>query len=187
MIEAGKYKARAIPGSAQFGRASTGTEQVAVTFALLDERLAGEEITWVGNFANEQGTEISIKALQAAGWASDDLGDMTGLGDTEVQLVVEVETYEGKPRAKVRWVNKGGAGFAFKDVMDRGGLASLANRIKGQAIALRAEAGASVPARGAQVARGGGGYAPRNGRPAAQPEWNGTGPDLGGGSDDIPF
>jgi hypothetical protein len=180
MINEGKHRARAVAGSAQFGRASTGTEQIAVTFEFLDERMVGQEITWIGNFANEQGTEITLKGLLAAGWATDDLSDLTGLGDTEVQLVIEHEKgTDNVVRAKVRWVNKAGGGFAFKDAMSEGGVMGLAERVRGHAMKLRqasdnrAPVGRPAPARPARITQ------------RLKPgEWDGTGADPHG--DDLP-
>jgi hypothetical protein len=185
MIQAGKHRARAIQGSMKFGTATTGTEQVALTFEFLDERLLGQEITWFGNFANEQGEEITLKALQATGWATDDLCDQTGIGDVEVQLVIEIERdNEGKDRAKVKWVNKAGGSFAFKDAMSEGKVMSLAERVRGRSMKLRAEGGAPAAASGGRPAQRQQARAPQRNSVG---EWDGTGPNPHGEAEDIPF
>jgi len=70
-LQPGKYFARAIPESVQFGRATTGTQQIAITFRILDGVTngveTGNEITWIGALGNEKSLEITAKALRACG------------------------------------------------------------------------------------------------------------------------
>lgn len=105
MISPGTYKARGM--DAALSTTKSGREQVGVRFELVDH--PGETIIWYGYFTD--GTfERTIKSLRACGWRGDDLSDLSGIGAMEVQIVVEHEEYNGKTRAKVRWVNGAGSG-----------------------------------------------------------------------------
>lgn len=117
MIEPGFYKAKAVTWA--LGKASTGKEQVAVEFALYDaDGVEGPHLTWFGYFTDNT-FESTLKALRTCGWKGADLSDLQGLDANEVQLVIEHEVYDGKTRARVRWVNALNAGgLALKEQMD---------------------------------------------------------------------
>lgn len=139
-IIAGKYRARAIASSVQWGVSSNNNEQVAVTFEIVGGEFNGFHTTWVGNFS-ERGQEIALKALRACGWNGDDLTDLSGIEANEVELVLKEETYTGsdgveRTTVKVQWVNGGGK-FEFRKPLDRGGLAAFAAKMKGAAVASR--------------------------------------------------
>lgn len=109
----GIYRARAVAG--QLGETSTGKEQVAVEFELMDsEGVIGPRITWFGYFT-EKTTESTFRALRTCGWMGDDLSNLQGIETNEVSLVIQNETWEGKTRPKVQWVNApGGNGMGLK-------------------------------------------------------------------------
>lgn len=104
-IPAGRHRARAREGS--LTQAKTGTPQVYVGFELLD--MPGRSISWYG-YLSEKAEERTIEALRTAGWTGDDISRLDGLGDSEVELVVEWEEYEGKLRARVKFINAMGGG-----------------------------------------------------------------------------
>lgn len=168
------------PQDVTFGRSSNGNEQVAVVFHVIDGPRTGDRLTWTGTFT-ERATEITMKALRAAGWATDDLTDMSGVGDKDVDLAVGMEEYEGQQRERVKWVNEPGGGkFAFKQPVEGGELRALASRVKGAAVASRMPPGGGN-GKPAATARSGG--RPSFGTPAdRQP----APPDLEG-ADEIPF
>jgi len=101
-LQPGKYFARAIPESVQFGRATTGTEQIAITFRILDAATlgveTGEEITWIGALGNEKSLEITAKALRACGCEDpEDLDrDATCITRNVVELDIQADSYQGK-------------------------------------------------------------------------------------------
>lgn len=139
MLDAGTYRARAI--EAALGETDTGKEQIAVRFSLLD--LEGQEITWYGYFTDKT-LETTFKALRTAGWKGQDLSDLADLCNPEtpeVTLVVEQEEYEGKVRARVRWVN-GAGGLALKKALDPNKAKAFAARMKGQIVAFDRTSGA---------------------------------------------
>ncbi len=176
MIQPGKYKARALPNTIEFGVATTLTEQVKVSFTLSE---TGQTVTWVGNFANEQAEDITLKAFIAMGWTGDSLTDPTGIGDVECELAIEHEPDRetGEPRMRVKWVNTlGGGGFKFKQAMDQGAVESLAERLRGKAMLLREKQGPAPAPTGRQAQRAPAGRAQTNRGDA----WDGQGADPSG-------
>ena len=128
IIEAGTYRARSVEGA--LGETSTGKEQVAVVFELLD---VGQKITWYGYFTDKT-LESTFRALRTAGWTGQDLSDLSTLSREdapEVHLVVEHEKdKEGQNRARVRWVNStGGVGLKASLAPDKA--KAFAARMKG--------------------------------------------------------
>lgn len=108
-IAPGKYRGRAV--SWGLGEASTGSEQVAIEFVVMDvEGVEGPHITWYGYFT-DAAFPHTMKALRTCGWQGDQLTDLTGLDANDVQLVIENETgQDGRVYPKVRWVNPAHAG-----------------------------------------------------------------------------
>jgi hypothetical protein len=90
----------------QFGHSKEkGTPQVAVVFEILRGPDAGQKVTWMGYFTDKS-TERTLKALRICGFTGDDLDTFADQRPTnEVQLILENETYDGKTRVKVAWVN----------------------------------------------------------------------------------
>ena len=134
----GTYRARVTAvEDVQFGMSHGGNEQIAVPFVVTQGDAQGETITWFGSFT-DKAVEITLKALRACGWQGDDLNDLTGVVDNEVELVCAVETYNEKTSLKVKWVNKPGEGkVKLERPLDGGQRAAFAARMKGTVIALR--------------------------------------------------
>lgn len=139
----GTYRARAV--DAQLGETSSGKEQVAISFQLLHPGFEGQHLAYYGSFS-ERALPITLKALRACGWVGNDLADLTGIGSSEVNLVVEHEEYEGRIQARVRWVNSIATGLVKKQ-LDPTAAKAFAARMRGAIAAL--EAG-SAPAPQAQ-------------------------------------
>ena len=132
MIAAGKYRARV--HKAELGYTQGGREQIGVSFALLDHD--GQFITWYGYFTDKT-VERTMESLRHCGWKSDDLSDLEGISDNEVEIVVDHDTDERGKRAVVRWVNRLGAGVAIKNVMSDDQKKAFAKKMKGAAVASR--------------------------------------------------
>ena len=130
MISPGRYRAKAV--KMQLGMTGTGKEQVGVLFDLLDH--PGEQVTWFGFFTDESFGR-TIESLRHCGWVGPMLDDPTGIDTNEVTLVIEQETYQGKTRLKVAWVNAPGGGLAMKETLDDQAAKSFAARMKGQVLA----------------------------------------------------
>ena len=127
MIAPGTYAARAV--SAGLGETRAGKPQIAVEF---DTGVDGR-ITWFGYFTDKS-QERTLQSLRYCGWDGSDLTDMSGIDSNDVELVIEHETYEGKTRARVQWVNKiGGIGLKSKMAPDKA--AAFAAQTKGAILA----------------------------------------------------
>ncbi len=129
MLNPGTYTAK--PIQAVLAKTSTGKEQVAVEFELIEEDVRGQRITWYGFFT--EGTfDSTIEGLRACGWEGDDLSDLSSVnGSVEASLVVEHEEYQGNVKARVRWVNKAG-GVAVKDRIPDDEAKRFAARMRGR-------------------------------------------------------
>ena len=103
-IPNGVYKAQT--KDRQLTQTSKGLPQAAIEFELLEPGWPGKRMTYFGSFS-EAAFPHTAKALRASGWKGSDLSDMSG-DMLEVSLVIENEEYEGKTRAKVKWVNAPG-------------------------------------------------------------------------------
>jgi len=98
----GKFRARA--RSASLCESKNGTPQVAVVFEVSDDAHKGESITWYG-FLTPAAMKRTLEGLRYTGWRGNDLGDLSGIGDAECEIVVQGEEWEGRTTLKVRWVN----------------------------------------------------------------------------------
>lgn len=116
------------------------TEQISIRLVVLDEYpdVRGKSILWFGNFSSQMAMDITIKALVVMGWdgksrigkPDGENGFLAGLGGTEFEAVIRHETYRGKTRAKVAFVNAKGAGFDFKEPLSGGALDKLNERVR---------------------------------------------------------
>ena len=113
LIPEGTYPARAV--GYEFGTSDNGTEQIGVAMRITQGDYAGRTLTWYGFFNSPENAQRAIRSLRACGWKGEDLTNLAGLTEQDVNIVVEVETYNGKTGNKVAWVN--GAGVAMKNVM----------------------------------------------------------------------
>ena len=88
------------------GQAKTGTDQIGVQFRLLDDPWKGWTLPWYGTFS-EAAFPMTYEGLKACGWRGERIDTLKAdlRNGTEVLLVVEAEEYEGRWRAKVRFVN----------------------------------------------------------------------------------
>lgn len=143
MIQAGKYRARA--SEVQLTTSGQkGTPAVQVMFRITTEGDAyGETIRWDG-WCTEKTTERVIEALRNCGWDGDGFEDFAdrqlhGLDLNEVEIVVEIEPYngdkpehQGKSFPRVAWVNKlGGRGLNLDQAMKPDAVAAFSDRFKG--------------------------------------------------------
>lgn len=174
---AGTHKAKVV--DFEFGTAN-GKEQVALMFQITSGEHEGKSIAWFGYFT-EKTAERTMESLRYCGWHTDTLADLSGVTDNEVEIVVEDETYEGKTRSKVKWVNRASK-LNLKDKMDANALQAFAARMRGLAIASKQKLGpqAQPTAKPAQRAQSFGGA-----RTPQQQDPN-YGPDAPF-EDDIPF
>ena len=171
MISPGNKAARALPGF-EFGCTGSGAEFVALTFSIVEGSEAGETVQWRG-YCTEKAHERTIESLRHCGWSGGDITDLTGIDRNMVQLVIEDDTWEGKTRPKVKWVNAIRPSVNAEQRMGDGARAAFAARMRG-----------AVAACDASIANAGQRYEPKNG--AGGPP-SGADDDPGPGDDDIPF
>lgn len=118
-VSEGIHQAKAI--DYQLGKASTGTEQVAVTFEILAGDYAGVQLVWFG-FLTDDSYEHTFKALAVMGWPKGkELHELTAEDlDSLVHIVVHhKEDQKGTVRAAIRWVNRPGRGtFQMKHKLE---------------------------------------------------------------------
>jgi hypothetical protein len=179
-MEPGDYRARAV--KVQLGKAKSGNEQIGVEFELLD--FNGKRMGWYGSFS-EAAFEITMKGLATAGFHGADVSDTTWVEHApEVILVIVNEEWEGKVRAKVKFINSLG-GVNMKDAITGSDAKTFAARMKGRVLAYQSSAGAPKT----QKPNGG----QRSSAPAGggfdQPPLSDEPPPGfdDGGSNDIPF
>lgn len=130
----------------EMGKTSKGDEQVVVHFQTDDEN--PRVLVWFGYFT-EKTTDRTLESLVHCGFAGDDIGVLAS-GDARqhlpqaVDLVTEWETYEGKDRERVRWVNEiGGARTILKNAMDADEARVFGAQMRNRLAAVRATSGAS--------------------------------------------
>jgi hypothetical protein len=131
VIEPGTYEAR--PTAAALGQTKGDKPCVGVEFELID---TGARISWYGYFTDKT-TNRTIESLRFCGWSGSDLDNLSEIGTKEnltVQVVVEVEEYEGKQIPKVQWVNRGG-GLRLSNPMDVGQAKAFAASMRGAVMA----------------------------------------------------
>lgn len=140
MLPAATYPAVVVPVETPNGPVSIqwgpGSEKspftAAVTFEVLSGPYAGQRITAFLYFG-EKSAPHSMKGLRAAGFTGDDIDKFSDQNpDIECQIVVGHETYQGKTRAKVLWINQaGGGGFVFEKQLSPSELRKFSAQFKG--------------------------------------------------------
>lgn len=184
MIAPGKYRAKAL--TAELGFAKSGNEQVLVNFQITEPGPhQNHEIAWYGTVTENTAKRV-IESLLLTGWDGQDYEYFTGLGTNEVSLVIEEEVdQQGKPRVRVKWINKIG-GASLTNQMNPVERKTFAARMKGIVTeVMGAPARTTQPARRAPAASTS--PRPTNGQRAPQgaAQWDGTGADPM--ADDVPF
>lgn len=143
-INPGKHLAKPLQGG--FDK-KTG-EQIGVEFLITS---TNEKIWWFGNLkgktpeSTEKCKEITFTALALMGWDEDTYlktGNFIFSGE-EVEITVEMNTYNGETKPKVSWVNEpGGKKFSGMPVTEvKSKLISAGIDIKKEMAAIRAKKG----------------------------------------------
>lgn len=165
----GTHKARAKEWA--LGHSSTGKEQIAILFEISQGEHAGKSITWFGYFT-EATTDRTLDTMRYCGWEGDNFAALEGLDANEVELVIAPDTYEGKTRDRVQWVNRP-ARLALREQMSPSAAANFAANMRARAIAHKQAHG---PVRTSASSR-----------PTVAPAGAGEPDPFAGGGDDIPF
>ena len=103
-IPAGVYKGRAVVGSEQFGTTKNGTDQIVLDVNIPE---LGRQVSVILYFSTKA-KSYSLEKLRACGWSGDDVTQLSGIGDNDIIVSIQYETYEGKERIRTDIVTGGG-------------------------------------------------------------------------------
>lgn len=137
LIQQGKHPARADKTSYELGEDQNGKPFAFLSFDIIDGPDKGRTIG--GYFyLTDAAKDYSIEKLRNAG-ASFPGGDIfanDGIGDSDCQIVVEHEEYNGKTSAKIKFVNKrGGGGVKAENKLSDGGKQRFRDMFKADLLA----------------------------------------------------
>jgi hypothetical protein len=160
-----------VAGSEQYATSSTGTDQIAIDVYIPElERT----LTTFLHFS-AAAAPYAIERLRALGWKGDDLLDLAGIDQQDVDVQVKYETYDGKERMKVE-IMTGGGRVKLENTMSEQQKRAFAARMKAFTKTTGASSGGARPA------------APSPRPAAAAPAQRREGAyDPGPPEDDIPF
>lgn len=93
----------------ELGLAGTGNEQIGFLFRIAEEPFLGKATTSYGSFS-DAALPITLRVLRALGWEGNQIASIGRdlKKGTEVDLVFELEEYNGEKRSKVKFVNAAG-------------------------------------------------------------------------------
>lgn len=140
LIHEGKYVG--IPTAAVLAETSKGDPQVAIAFDLPEVETS---LTYFG-FFTEKTERRTIETLRYCGWTGNDITDLSSVGSdpsVRVELVVEVDEYNGETRNKIAWVNRPG-GIALTKPLDVAKKAQLKARLAGLVVDVTKSTGANA-------------------------------------------
>jgi len=119
-LPVGTYNVRAVEGSEQYGKASSGSIQAAIELEVVDGDFAGERVYTVLSFGGKA-KEYSVERLLALGWNYEYTADgkHVGIGSNTVRMEARIESWtnpEGHTEEKKRYeIKTGGGRFKFKE------------------------------------------------------------------------
>lgn len=159
------------PTTGWFGQSKEKqTPYIQIRFTVEEGVDEGKEITWFG-YLSEKAIYRTIEVLVAAFGFSGNLNDLyTGkitFDGMQARITTEIETYAGKDRCKVKWLNP--AAYSGPPAIDDSTAKMLIAGLNNRAMAAAAAARAS-------------GLEPKNGGPSSVAKVSGESPE-----DDVPF
>lgn len=146
MIAAGTYKAR-VTGQCVLGNSKNkGTPFIEFYLKVLAGEHEGALVRWTGYFT-ENTNERTIQSMQLCGWQGEELGEFAdgelhGLDSNEVDIVVEIETYqndqgEDKQAPRVAWINRPGGYLNLEAAMNDDAAKVFSERMRGMVLAMK--------------------------------------------------
>jgi hypothetical protein len=139
----GKYTARVIDYG--IGETKAGLPQVILRFEFMDTEKNIQRMNWFGTLKEGKGREMTAKALLNCGFTGSDLstiacGPESKVFSENLDVEIDVQTendLEGKPRQRIRWINKVG-GSSFKKLSKEDAVRKLSGiNIKGEILAMQ--------------------------------------------------
>jgi len=145
-IKAGIYKARVVKQSdgswAQYGESSNNNPEMILDLDLKMDDKGGTRRVSTPIYFSAAASEYSFARLRACGWQGNDLSDLAGVGDNEIDVEVRHEVYEGDGELKTKiQIMSGGGRFNTAKPVEPKTFAAKVAAITGTA----APAGASAP------------------------------------------
>ncbi len=140
-IGAGTYRAKVV-GECVLGESKNkGTPFIEFNLQIQKGDNAGGMVKWTGYFT-ENTNERTIQSLQTCGWQGDNPGEFAdgglhGLDSNDVDIVVEIETYEHREtgeqrsRPRVAWINRPGGYLNTDAAMAADKAALFGERMRG--------------------------------------------------------
>lgn len=86
-------------------KSSGGHPQLNLHLTVMDGPFAGETRVQYNVLSSEKSFEFAAKACRALGMSNDDIMEPVGLGTLMANATEEEDTWEGKTRWKVRYIN----------------------------------------------------------------------------------
>lgn len=127
LLPQGEYRVRCI--AHKWGETNKNKyEQIGIALQIIEGKYANKRLSYYGTFASDKAEEITISAMRALGFRGVDICDLSSMYEGEAVATVEHEEYEGKTRARVKWLN--GADVIMKKEMTPQELNRFAQRMK---------------------------------------------------------
>lgn len=152
--KAGRFNVRVLHADNYIGESKTGTVYVGLPFEVIDGSQAGEHITGF-LYISDNTLDRSIETLAECFGFNGDLnalynGEST-LEGFECSITTQLETFEGKERCKVQWINPLGGGNGIKPI-EPDKFTSILSRMGGRAKAVAEAKLKTMPTRPQPVA-----------------------------------
>ncbi len=144
LLPEGDYPVKAVKH--RMGFSGNENEQIGILLNVTDGEYKGRRLLYYGTFT-DAGMEFTIKAMRALGMQGDDIerdAHTMYTSNAQAVAVVQHETYQGKTRAKVKWIN--GADVVMKHEMNPNELSAFSKRMKAN-FARYGSTGGSAPRR----------------------------------------
>lgn len=138
MISKGEFGAEVLGGTLTTAQ-GTGTEQVAVQFRIWEGPDEGSTISEYLALT-DAALPYSIEKLRTCGWTGDDISDLSMIAGTRVRLKIIHEEYNGRSKARVKFINAWREPKKLEAEAQRG----IADRLRSKIAALDAAAGRAV-------------------------------------------
>ena len=155
--KAGTYIANVEPTSfGWFDKSSKGTPSIRLKLVIAEGPETGRSIDYHA-WLSDNAVDNSIRTLaEAFGWDGDLISLQNGhdpFSGKDVEIVVENESYNGKLRTKVRWLNALGGGRSAAAGIDSKEVESLVAKLARRAMAIAKESSGGEQAASAPAAR----------------------------------
>lgn len=148
--KAGRFNVRVLYASNYIGESGKGTVYVGLPFEVIDGPEQGQHITGY-LYISDNALDRSIETLAECFGFNGDLNALyngeTSLEGYECSITTDMETYEGRERCKVQWINPLGSGGNGMKAASAEKFNSILSRLGGRAKAIAEAELKGMPAR----------------------------------------